>query len=130
VPVRPLGPAGQVEREPVSREVDRRDLADHPLVEQLAGELPGKELAHLAGVRDLRAVVCQLLVGDPLADLGGKDLLVEVHDLAGREVALQHPVGLPQDQLVHLGREVGLMAQAGGLREVELRYGAQRPPDE
>ena len=93
---RALGLPGDVEGELEALAVERPHLALHPGVERLVGRLAGllvvEEVLDLLGVLDLLLVVLQLPLGDGLADLRGAQLLEDLGDLAGGEVALECPV--------------------------------------
>ena len=62
-----------------------------------------QEALDLLGMLHLLAVVLQLLLGDGLADLRGAQLLEDLGDLAGGQVALEGPVLLAAAVRADLG---------------------------
>ena len=94
-----LGFLGDVEGELEALRVEPLHLALHPGIERLVGLLAGllgafliQEALDLLGVLHLLAVVLQLQLGDGLADLRRAQLLEDLGDLAGGQVALEGPV--------------------------------------
>jgi hypothetical protein len=94
----PLGLLGDVEGELEALGIEPAHLALHPGVKGLVGLLASlfrtvfvEETLDLLGVSHLLAVALEFLLGDGLADLGRADLLEDLVDLAGGQVALEGP---------------------------------------
>ena len=75
-----------VVRQLVGAEVDRADLADHPLVEVAISELAAHELVGLLVVVDQHFMVCQIELGDFAAKFGrGNSCRKGCHRLAKKD---------------------------------------------
>ena len=116
---RALGLLGDVEGELEALGVEPLHLALHPGVERLVGLLARllgaffvQEALDLLGVLHLLPVVLQFLLGDGLADLRGAQLLEDLGDLAGGEVALEGPVLFAAGVGADLGRLAGFIGSA------------------
>ena len=87
-----LGLAGGVQGEAVVLVVQAGQLALHPAVEFLAGELGLQELEHFLGLADLGLGGGVFGAGRLFGEHGGEQLAAELAEFAGGEVGLQQPV--------------------------------------